>query len=310
MAKRIKIGTRGSPLAMAQAGEVKARLLAAHRGLTEADIELVAIKTSGDTIQDRLLIEEGGKSLFTKEIEDQLLAGNIDFAVHSTKDMSAVLPEGLTLSTFLNREDPRDAFLSPVAGSIKDLPKGAVVGTSSLRRQAQVLRLRPDLEIVPFRGNVETRIKKMRKGEVAAIFLAAAGLNRLGLSHEITALMPYEEMLPAPGQGAICIEAREGDEETARLLKPLNHEPTALAVRAERAVSLALGASCRMPLAAHASFGDNLVKAQAALFSPDGKGAWTVAGKANGEDAEALGWQLGEELLKKADPDLIREFGV
>ncbi|MCH8171716.1 MAG: hydroxymethylbilane synthase [Proteobacteria bacterium] len=306
----MKIGTRGSPLALAQADETRARLVAAHDGLTEGDIEIIPIKTTGDSIRDRPLLLEGGKGLFTKEIEDLLLAGKIDLAVHSTKDMPAALPGGLILAAFLEREDPRDAFLSLGVASIKDLPKGAVIGTSSLRRQAQVLRLRPDLEIVPYRGNVETRIKKMKEGEVAAIFLAAAGLNRLGLGHEITVLMSYEEMLPAPGQGAICIEAREGDKETARLLRPLNHEPTELAVRAERAVSLALGASCRMPLAAHASFSDNLVKARAALFSPDGKQAWTVAGKAHGENAEALGSQLGEELLKKADPDLIREFRV
>ena len=310
MSAKIKIGTRGSPLALAQANETRARLVAAHDGLTEGDIEIIPIKTTGDSIRDRPLLLEGGKGLFTKEIEDLLLAGKIDLAVHSTKDMPAALPGGLILAAFLEREDPRDAFLSLGVASIKDLPKGAVIGTSSLRRQAQVLRLRPDLEIVPYRGNVETRIKKMKEGEVAAIFLAAAGLNRLGLGHEITALMSYEEMLPAPGQGAICIEAREGDKETARLLRPLNHEPTELAVRAERAVSLALGASCRMPLAAHASFSDNLVKARAALFSPDGKQAWTVAGKAHGENAEALGSQLGEELLKKADPDLIREFRV
>ena len=310
MSAKIKIGTRGSPLALAQADETRARLVAAHDGLTEGDIEIIPIKTTGDSIRDRPLLLEGGKGLFTKEIEDLLLAGKIDLAVHSTKDMPAALPGGLILAAFLEREDPRDAFLSLGVASIKDLPKGAVIGTSSLRRQAQVLRLRPDLEIVPYRGNVETRIKKMKEGEVAAIFLAAAGLNRLGLGHEITALMSYEEMLPAPGQGAICIEAREGDKETARLLRPLNHEPTELAVRAERAVSLALGASCRMPLAAHASFSDNLVKARAALFSPDGKQAWTVAGKAHGENAEALGSQLGEELLKKADPDLIREFRV
>ncbi|MCH7630467.1 MAG: hydroxymethylbilane synthase [Proteobacteria bacterium] len=310
MSAKIKIGTRGSPLALAQADETRARLVAAHDGLTEGDIEIIPIKTTGDSIRDRPLLLEGGKGLFTKEIEDLLLAGKIDLAVHSTKDMPAALPGGLILAVFLEREDPRDAFLSLGVASIKDLPKGAVIGTSSLRRQAQALRLRPDLEIVPYRGNVETRIKKMKKGEVAAIFLAAAGLNRLGLGHEITALMSYEEMLPAPGQGAICIEAREGDKETARLLKPLNHEPTELAVRAERAVSLALGASCRMPLAAHASFSDNLVKARAALFSPDGKQAWTVAGKAYGENAEALGSRLGEELLKKADPDLIREFRV
>ena len=228
MTAKLKIGTRGSPLALAQADEVKAGLVAAHSSLGEDDIEIIKIKTSGDIIQDRLLIEEGGKGLFTKEIEEQLLAGDIDLAVHSTKDMPAKLPKGLEIGAYLKREDPRDAFLSPIAGSIKDLPKGAVVGTSSLRRQAQVLKVRSDLEVIPFRGNVGTRLEKMKSGEVAAILLAVAGLNRLGLQAEITSYLDFDEMLPAPGQGAVALETRVGDETTGGLLSPLNHTDTGL----------------------------------------------------------------------------------
>jgi len=293
---------------LAQAYETRRRLAEVHPHLCEDDFEVIIIKTTGDKIQDRLLLQEGGKGLFTKEIEDQLLDGSIHLAVHSTKDMPAEVPAGLEILAFLEREDPRDAFLSPIAASIRGLPEGALVGTSSLRRQAQVLQLRPDLEVVPYRGNVETRIRKMKDGEVAATFLAAAGLNRLGLAAEITALIPMEDMLPAPGQGAICLEARAGDHETAKLLGLLNHQPTYLAVTAERAVSKALGASCRMPLAAHASLSDNRLYASAALFSPDGKKAWTAKGEAKPEQAKALGGQLGEELLNKADPGLIRDF--
>lgn len=308
MTVKIRIGTRGSPLALAQAAETRGRLIAAHKGLGESDIVIVPIKTTGDKIQDRRLLLEGGKGLFTKEIEDHLLAGKIDLAVHSTKDMPATLPEGLILGAFLPREDPRDAFLSPIAKTIHDLPKGATVGTSSLRRQAQVLKLRPDLEVIPTRGNVGTRINKMKDGEVAATLLAAAGLTRLGLGAEITSLLSFEDMLPAPGQGAICIQARQGDTKTDEWLKPLNCEETAKCVRAERAVSLALGASCRMPLAAHAAFSDNQLTLRAALFRPDGKEFWTVTDHGDSDNPEALGTQIGKELLAIADPDLIKKF--
>lgn len=308
MTRKIKIGTRGSPLALAQARETRARLIAAHDGLAENDFEIVVIKTSGDKIQDRLLLNEGGKGLFTKEIEDALLAGEIDFAVHSTKDMPAKLPDGLGIVAFLERQDPRDAFLSPVAKTLIDLPKGAVIGTSSLRRQAQALRLRPDLEVVPFRGNVETRIRKMENGEVAATFLAAAGLNRLGLDHCITSLLSCEDMLPAPGQGAICIEARLDDEETANRLAPLNHPETAQCVAAEREVSLTLGASCRMPLSAFAEMNEGTVHLRAALFSPDGKKHWPAEG--NGSDPMALGKTVAKTILDAADSRVLQEFGV
>lgn len=310
MADVIKIGTRGSPLALAQAREVRAGLLAAHANLREGDIELVAIRTSGDKIQDRSLFEQGGKGLFTKEIEEALIAGEIDLAVHSAKDMPASLPDGLVLSTFLEREDPRDAFISTVAATLEELPQGAKVGTSSLRRQAQALALRPDLEIVPLRGNVETRIKKLEAGEMAATFLAAAGLNRLGLADVITSLMDWDTFVPAPGQGAICLEVRGGDKKTRELVAPLNHAPTMHAVTVERAVSRALGASCRMPLAAFAQIRGNKLQAVAALFSPDGRRAWRAKGEADLKDAEDLGQRLGAEILVKADPDLIREFRV
>lgn len=308
MTDLIKIGTRGSPLALVQAGEVRARLVVAHAGLGEGDIELVVIKTSGDTIQDRRLFEQGGKGLFTKEIEEALIAGEIDLAVHSAKDMPASLPDGLVLSTFLEREDPRDAFISTVAATLEDLPEGAKTGTSSLRRQAQALALRPDLEIVPLRGNVETRIKKLEAGEMAATFLAAAGLHRLGLAEVITSYLDWRTFVPAPGQGAICLEVREDDEKTRELVAPLNHAPTMHAVTVERAVSTALGASCRMPLAAFAQIRNNKLQAVAALFSPDGKRVWRAGGEAEVGKAEELGRRLGETILAKADPDLIREF--
>lgn len=310
MAKRIKIGTRGSPLALVQAEEVKALLVAAHQEISINDIALVAIKTSGDTIQDRLLIEEGGKGLFTREIEDQLLAGEIDLAVHSTKDMPAVLPDGLTLSIFLKREDPRDAFISSVAATLSELPKGAVVGTSSLRRQAQALALRPDLKVVPLRGNVETRLKKVANGDVAATFLAVAGLNRLGLAGAITTALDWQDFLPAPGQGAICLEIRAGDAITENLLTPLDHEATRAAVLVERAVSKTLGASCRMPLGAYARVEDGKLKARAALFHPNGTRIWAKEGEAEISDAEALGQRLGEAIKNTADPDLISGFKV
>lgn len=310
MTIRIKIGTRGSPLALAQANQVKDGLVAAHASLSADNVEIIVIKTSGDIITDRLLIEEGGKGLFTKEIEEQLLAGDIDLAVHSTKDMPAKLPEGLEIGAYLKREDPRDAFLSPIARTIKDLPKGAVVGTSSLRRQAQVLRARPDLEVIPFRGNVGTRLKKMKSGEVAATLLAVAGLNRLGLGAEITSFLEFDEMLPAPGQGAVAIETREGDEKTANLLSPLNHIETGLCAWVERAVSLGLGASCRMPLGALATVKGDQISAKAALFSPDGKNLWREELTGPITDPEGLGSALAEAIKAMADPEILEAYKI
>lgn len=307
MSARLKIGTRGSPLALAQAKEVKAALIKAHN-LVPNRIEIIPIKTSGDLIKDRTLLEEGGKGLFTKEIEDHLLSGAIDLAVHSAKDMPAKTPEGLEISSFLKREDPRDAFISKIAKTLDDLPKGAAVGTSSLRRQAQILRLRPDLKVIPFRGNVGTRLEKLKKGEVEATVLAAAGLNRLGLGKEIRSHFDHSRMLPAPGQGAIAVETRIGDTITQKLLKPLNHPRTAVAVRVERAVSFALGASCRMPLGAFAVVGPKGISAWAALFSPDGKKAWRAEKLGPVNDPEKIGQKLARVIMEKADPKLLQTF--
>ncbi len=224
-ARKLKIGTRGSKLALAQAYETRDKLIAAH-GMSENDIEIVVIKTTGDRIQDRALSEIGGKGLFTKEIEEALYDKSIDLAVHSMKDMPAQLPDGLIMGGLLEREDPRDAFISSVANSIEELPQGAKLGTSSVRRSAQVSALRPDLEVVEFRGNVQTRMKKLADGVADATFLACAGLNRLGESGLITKAMPIADMLPAVAQGAIGIEIREGDENTAKLLIPLRHRET------------------------------------------------------------------------------------
>ncbi|RVC42840.1 hydroxymethylbilane synthase, partial [Mesorhizobium sp. M4B.F.Ca.ET.088.02.2.1] len=206
MQTSLKIGTRGSPLALAQAHETRTRLMAAH-GLPEQAFEIVVISTSGDRIQDRPLSEAGGKGLFTKEIEEAMLAGRIDIAVHSSKDMPTLLPEGLEISAFLPREDARDAFIGKAAKTIAELPRGARVGSSSLRRQALIRRMRPDLEVVMFRGNVQTRLRKLDEGVADGTILAYAGLKRLGLGDVVTDLMSLEQFPPAPGQGAICIES-------------------------------------------------------------------------------------------------------
>ncbi|MDO8351915.1 MAG: hydroxymethylbilane synthase, partial [Aestuariivirga sp.] len=214
---RIRIGTRGSPLALIQARETRDRLIAAH-GLAPSDIEIVSITTTGDRIKDRPLNEIGGKGLFTKEIEDALLSGEIQLAVHSMKDLPANLPGGLTIAAVLPREDPRDAFMSPVASSLAELKTGATIGSSSVRRTAQVLRLRPDLKTVQFRGNVESRLRKLSEGVADATFLACAGLNRLGFADKFTAASPANVKLPSIAQGAIGIDIREVDEATRKLL--------------------------------------------------------------------------------------------
>src|SRR5215831_8920463 len=225
----LRIGTRGSPLALVQAR------MAAATGLGEEAFELVVIRTTGDIIQDRPLAEEGGKGLFTKEIEDALLDGRIDIAVHSSKDMPTILPDGLMLAACLEREDPRDVFISRKASSLAELPRGARLGTASLRREAIARRTRPDLQVLPLRGNVETRLRKLEAGEVDATLLALAGLNRLGLAAAATAILPLDEFLPAAGQGIIAIEARSDDRRILDLIDAVNHAETASALAAERA---------------------------------------------------------------------------
>ncbi len=303
-AGRIRIGTRGSPLALAQAHQVAARLAAAH-DLAPEQCEIVIIKTTGDRVTDRPLIEAGGKGLFTKELEEALFAGEIDLAVHSMKDMPALLPDGLIIAAILEREDPRDAFVSLRYASLSAMPAGAVVGTSSPRRQAQVLRARPDLRIVGFRGNVQTRLRKLEEGVADATFLACAGLNRLGLAQHITAAMQTDVMLPAVAQGAIGIEINLNDADTARLLAPLNDVPTALCVAAERAYLARLEGSCRTPIAGLAQLRDGQLRLRAEILTPDGAHVAVAEGVAEAEDAVRLGEQVAAEVLGRAGPDFF-----
>jgi len=306
-AGRIRIGTRGSPLALAQAQEVVARLTAAH-ALAADQCEIVVIKTTGDAITNRPLIEAGGKGLFTKELEEALLAGSVDLAVHSMKDMPALLPEGLGIAAVLKREDPHDAFISVKYASLDQLPAGAIFGTSSPRRKAQALRLRPDLKIVDFRGNVDTRLRKLNEGAADATFLACAGLNRLGMSQHITAVMSFEAMLPAVAQGAIGIEIRSDDARTAEIVAPLNDQATALCVTAERAFLSKLEGSCRTPIAGHAELRNGAVHITGEILAPDGSESITASRAGSGQQAMLLGEEVAAELLGSASPGFLRVF--
>ena len=292
---KLKIGTRGSPLALYQARETKARLMAAH-GMAEDDIDIVVITTTGDRVRDRPLSEIGGKGLFTKEIEEALFAREIDLAVHSMKDMPSELPDGLAIAALLPREDPRDAFLSPVANSILDLALGATVGSSSVRRAAQLRRLRPDLVIVEFRGNVETRLRKLEQGVAQATLLACAGLNRLGLRDKITAVIPMEMMLPAAAQGCIGIETNADDAVTRGLLAPLNHGDTAMAVNCERAFLATLDGSCRTPLAGNAVVENGRILFRGQALSLDGVHCFETMRSGLPADAAAMGRDAGEQV--------------
>ena len=298
---RLRIGTRGSPLALAQARMVRAQLAAAH-GWDEDAVEIAVIRTSGDRIQDRPLSEAGGKGLFTKEIEDALLAGSIELAVHSAKDMPTVLPEGLTLAAYLRREDARDVFISRRAASLSALPQGAVVGTASLRRQAMVKRLRPDVSVVTLRGNVETRLKKLEAGEVDATLLALAGLKRLGLADAATAILDVDEFLPAVGQGAIAIEIRDNDARTRDLLTSIDHADTSVALEAERAFLAVLDGSCRTPIAGHAVVEGGRLSFRGMILRPDGSEALETRRAGDRREAAALGADAGAELRGRAPP--------
>ena len=307
---RLRLGTRGSPLALVQAREVRARLAAAHAELEpEAAVEIVVIKTTGDAVQDRTLAEIGGKGLFTKEIEDALLDGRIDAAVHSMKDMATWLPEGLAIGAVLAREDPRDALFSSHGDSLAALPKGAVLGTASLRRQAQVLLARPDVKVVPLRGNVQTRLRKLAEGEVDATLLAVGGLKRLGMAERITAVLEPEVMLPAVAQGAIGVETRADDAATRGFLEALNDRTSALRVAAERACLEVLDGSCRTPIAALAETlgaesgeGGMEIRLRALVCLPDGSQAHRAERRGTIADAVALGRDAGAELRAAAGP--------
>jgi len=291
----LRIGTRGSPLALVQANEVRARLAAAH-GLAPERIAIEIIRTSGDMIRDRPLSEVGGKGLFTKEIEEALLAGRIDLAVHSAKDMPTVLPAGLAIVAVLPREDARDVFISRRSRTLHDLPHGATVGTAALRRQALVKRLRPDLAVVTFRGNVETRLRKLDAGEVDATLLALAGLKRLGRADAATAILSTDEFLPAVGQGIIAIEARADDARTRALLDAIDDRDSATALSCERAFLEVLDGSCRTPIAGHAVISAGTLKFRGLVAKPDGSAQVETARTGAVADAAALGADAGREL--------------
>jgi hydroxymethylbilane synthase len=296
-----RIGTRGSPLALVQARMVAARL-ATVLGTKESDVELVVIKTSGDTIQNRPLADEGGKGLFTKEIEEALLAGQVDLAVHSAKDMPTFSQPGLTLAACLEREDPRDVFISRKVNSLAELPKGATLGTASLRRQAIAKRLRPDLRVVPLRGNVETRLRKLEDGQVDATILALAGLKRLGLEKHATRIMDAQEFLPAAGQGAIGIETRDNDTRARDVLARIDHADTSTALACERAFLAELDGSCKTPIAGHATLSGGVLHFRGLIAKPDGSAAHETSVAGPRASAITIGTDAGRALKQYAGP--------
>ncbi len=297
----LTLGTRGSPLALAQAHEVRARLMAAH-GVSEEAIVIAVMSTAGDRILDRPLAEVGGKGLFTAEIEEALLAGRIDLAVHSSKDMPTTLPNGLALTCFLEREDVRDVFIGRTAKTLADLPQGARVGSSSLRRQAILKRMRPDLEVVTFRGNVQTRLRKLEEGQVDGTMLALAGLKRLGMADVATEILGTDRFLPAVGQGAIAIETRVGDARVAAALAPLDHAPTHKALLCERAFLRVLDGSCRTPISGHAKVSGETLVFDGLILRPDGSQHFALRREGLASEAEQIGREAGEALKAQA-PD-------
>ena len=302
--RKLLIGTRGSPLALWQANHVRALLIAAH-GLGEDAVALEPITTSGDRIRDKPLRDFGGKGLFTKEIDEALLDKRVDIAVHSMKDLPTELPPGTTIAAVLPRGDVRDAFISAKGESLAALPPGAVVGSSSLRRQAQVKRLRPDLQAIDFRGNVETRLKKLDQGIVDATLLALAGLERLGLTRHVTSVLPTDEMLPAVAQGAIGVSCRSDDVKTRDLLQALNDDRTATAVSCERAFLGELDGSCRTPIAGLAEIADGVLRFRGLVLNPEGTEWHEIEKSGAPEDAVGIGASSGRELLALAGPNFL-----
>ena len=300
----LRIGTRGSPLALAQAHETRERLSIAF-GLSLDSFEIVVIKTTGDKVLNRPLKEIGGKGLFTKEIEEALLQESIDIAVHSMKDMPVQQPDGLILDTFLPREDVRDAFVSRIHKSLADIPQGATVGTSSLRRKAQLMSKRPDLKIVEFRGNVQTRLKKLDDGVAECTFLAVAGLNRLKMEDIITAPISTDEMLPAVAQGAIGIERREKDIKVATMLEAIHNSTTGLLLSAERAFLEALDGSCETPIAGLAEFKNENLRFRGEILKTDGSEVYSDEQVVSKEDATLVGIEMAHKLLSQAGNDFF-----
>ena len=303
----LRLGTRGSPLALAQAREVRGRIAQA-RGWPLERVEIIPIRTTGDAIQDRALSEAGGKGLFTKELDRALIDGTIDLAVHSAKDLPTALPDEIDIAGYLPREDVRDAFVSLRAARLEDLRPGAVVGSASLRRQAQVKRVRPDLEVRLLRGNVETRLGKIESGEFDATILALAGLNRLGLAHRASGILDTDQFLPAVAQGAIAIAIRKTDWETRQHIGPILDADTGLCVTCERAFLTVLDGSCRTPIAGYARRnGDDLEFRGLVLASDGSDGAETLArGPAQG--AARLGQDAARDLLSRAPAHLLAPF--
>ncbi len=298
------IATRESRLALWQAEHVRARLLALY---PECEIELLGMTTRGDQILDRTLSQVGGKGLFVKELETAILDGRADLAVHSLKDMPMNVPQGLQLVSILEREDPRDALVSPGYASLAALPAGAVVGTSSLRRQAALMATWPHLVIKPLRGNLDTRLRKLSDGEYSAIILAAAGLKRLGLAEQIRLYLEPELVLPSAGQGAMVLETADQRADLAAWLAPLNHSPTALAVHAERAVSLAFGGSCQIPLAAFATITDDVMHLRAFIASPDGRLFARAEVRGNSRQGTELSAQVVAELKSQGAVEILAQ---
>jgi hydroxymethylbilane synthase len=300
----IRIASRGSPLALAQAHMVRDQLAAAH-GIDPQAIEIRVVRTSGDVIQDRPLSEVGGKGLFTKEIEDALLRHEADLAVHSAKDMQTQLPPGLIIAACLPREDPRDVLVSRTSQRIADLPSGARIGTSSLRRAALMRRLRRDVVVVPLRGNVETRLRKLDEGVADATLLALAGLRRLGLESVASAILDPNEFVPAVGQGVIAIETRADDARARDLIAKITDTDAATALSAERAFLAELDGSCKTPIAGHARLVDGALRFHGLIVKPDGSCAYEAVRSGLARDAQRLGADAGRELKHKAGPDFF-----
>lgn len=305
--KPFKIGTRGSPLALYQAREARSRLMDAHK-LPEENFEIVILSTKGDRITNQSLADIGGKGLFTLELEEQLLDGRLDFAVHSSKDMATTLPDGLHISAYLPREDVRDAFIGRDAKTITDLPQNALVGTSSMRRQAILRSIRPDLRVTIFRGLVGTRLQKLENGEVDATLLAYAGMKRLNIADKATQVLDVSEFMPAPGQGAICIESRIGDARVGQLLDPINHKETQTSLTCERAFLRALDGSCRTPIAGYTKIDGDDLHFQGMILSDDGAIRYDIEKQGPVEQAEQIGKDAGNTLRKQAGNDFFKDW--